>query len=98
MSTSGPPLTERSPGRAFVASRGHARDAGRSRFEGAISRFLPRARPSADGHRLTVRNIYVLPTRQGLTMGLVMLVMLVCSISYGLALGYALTFLVLRSA
>ncbi|MEZ5649229.1 MAG: DUF58 domain-containing protein [Burkholderiaceae bacterium] len=94
MSTPGRQLTGTVPGPLGKRRAAARRTPAGSRFERLIARFLPRGKPTAEGHRLTVRNIYVLPTREGLMLGLVMLVMLVCSINYGLALGYALTFLV----
>ena len=42
---------------------------------------------------LTQRSIYILPTRQGLGFGGVLLVMLLGDINYNLSLGYVLTFL-----
>ncbi len=49
--------------------------------------------PRSDTWTLTQRNIYILPTRAGLTFVLVLLVMLLASINYQLSLGYVLTFL-----
>jgi uncharacterized protein (DUF58 family) len=46
---------------------------------------------------LTQRNVYILPTRAGLTFGLTLLVLLVASINYQLSLGYVLTFLLAGS-
>src|SRR3972149_4595322 len=42
---------------------------------------------------LAQRRVYILPTRHGITFGLALLLMLICSINYTLSLGYALTFL-----
>lgn len=42
---------------------------------------------------LTQRSIYILPTRQGVGFGVVLLVMLLGDINYSLSLGYVLTFL-----
>lgn len=42
---------------------------------------------------LTHRNVYILPTRAGLMLGLTLLLLLVASINYQLNLGYLLTFL-----
>ena len=47
---------------------------------------------------LTQRRIFILPTRQGLALGLVLLVMLLGCINYNLSLGYALTFLLAMMA
>ncbi len=50
--------------------------------------------PTAGTHLITRKNVYLLPTRAGVTLGLVIFVMLVASVNYQLALGYALCFLV----
>ena len=42
---------------------------------------------------LVQRRVYVLPTRQGITFAIALLVMLIGSINYNLSLGYVLTFL-----
>lgn len=47
---------------------------------------------------LTQRNVYILPTRPGLMLGVTLLVLLVASINYQLNLGYLLTFLLAGSA
>ena len=47
---------------------------------------------------LTQRRIFILPTRQGLALGLVLLVMLLGCINYNLSLGYVLTFLLAMMA
>ncbi|MFN8897073.1 MAG: DUF58 domain-containing protein [Pseudomonadota bacterium] len=49
--------------------------------------------PRTDNWTLGQRNIYILPTRAGLTFGLTLVAMLLASINYQLNLGYALTFL-----
>lgn len=49
--------------------------------------------PFVDQVLLTQRNVYILPTRPGLMLGLTLLVLLVASINYQLNLGYLLTFL-----
>jgi uncharacterized protein (DUF58 family) len=49
--------------------------------------------PRSDTWTLTQRNVYILPTRPGLMLGLTLLVLLVASINYQLNLGYLLTFL-----
>ena len=49
--------------------------------------------PLTDSVTLTQRNVYILPTRPGLMLGLTLLVLLVASINYQLSLGYLLTFL-----
>ena len=47
---------------------------------------------------LTQRRIFILPTRQGLALGFVLLVMLLGCINYNLSLGYVLTFLLAMTA
>jgi uncharacterized protein (DUF58 family) len=49
--------------------------------------------PHTDTWVLGQRNIYILPTKAGLTFALTLIVMLLASINYQLNLGYALTFL-----
>jgi uncharacterized protein (DUF58 family) len=49
--------------------------------------------PLTDTWTLGQRNIYILPTKAGLTFALTLVVMLLASINYQLNLGYALTFL-----
>lgn len=65
-----------------------------TRAERLLAKLFPRRGPIAGDHLLTRRNIYVLPSRTGLLFGAVLLAMLICSINYGLAMGYALTFLI----
>lgn len=54
--------------------------------------------PRADQLTLTHRNLYILPTRAGWSLALVLLVLLVASINERVNLGYALTFLLGGSA
>ncbi|RYF41904.1 MAG: DUF58 domain-containing protein [Comamonadaceae bacterium] len=54
--------------------------------------------PLSDTITLTQRNVYILPTRPGLMLGLTLMVLLVASINYQLNLGYLLTFLLAGSA
>ncbi len=54
--------------------------------------------PFTDSVTLTQRNVYILPTRPGLMLGVTLLVLLVASINYQLNLGYLLTFLLAGSA
>ncbi len=71
-------------------------DSGRAtgRLRERIARWLPGTRgPVSGDYQLGLRNIYVLPTRAGLLYLVVLAAMLLASINYGLALGYALTFL-----
>lgn len=59
-----------------------------------LFRFRRRARP--DGHGGVIvrpRSIYILPTRQGLLLALMLLLMLAGSINYGSNLGHLVTFL-----
>ena len=56
-------------------------------------RFFGRTRTPWEGDfPLTRRRIYVLPSRMGLIFAGALLVMLVLTINYGLALGYVLVF------
>jgi len=56
--------------------------------------LLVRARhPETGTIFLAQRRVYILPTRQGFTFALALLVMLIGSINYSLSLGYVLTFL-----
>ncbi|MBL0424515.1 DUF58 domain-containing protein [Ramlibacter alkalitolerans] len=54
--------------------------------------------PVTDTLTLTQRNVYILPTRPGLMLGITLVVLLVGSINYQLNLGYLLTFLLAGSA
>ena len=54
--------------------------------------------PFTDQLLLTQRNVYILPTRPGLMLGVTLLTLLVASINYQLNLGYLLTFLLAGSA
>ncbi len=47
---------------------------------------------------LTQRSIYIIPTRQGLMLGFVLVLMLLGDINYNLSLGYVLTFLLAMMA
>lgn len=49
--------------------------------------------PHAGDLKLDRRRVYILPTRAGVLFGLALLTMLLTAINYGLALGYATTFL-----
>ncbi len=59
----------------------------------AFIRWWQSRLPLTDNWILGQRNIYILPTRAGLTFALTLVVMLLASINYQLNLGYALTFL-----
>lgn len=68
--------------------------AARRRFHGwAMARL-----PITDTLTLAQNNIYILPSRAGLMLGVTLLVLLVASINYQLNLGYLLTFLLAGSA
>ncbi len=58
-----------------------------------FSSWLQNRLPLADRITLNQHNVYILPTRAGLMMGVTLLVLLVASINYQLNLGYLLTFL-----
>ena len=58
-----------------------------------LARWWQQRLPLADSITLTQRNVYILPTRAGLMLGITLLVLLVASINYQLNLGYLLTFL-----
>jgi hypothetical protein len=49
--------------------------------------------PLTDRWTLGQRNVYILPTRAGLTFAATLIVMLLAALNYQLNLGYALTFL-----
>lgn len=57
-------------------------------------------RPKTDSGTvvLTQRRIFILPTRQGMGLGLVLILMLLGDINYNLSLGYVLTFLLAMMA
>ena len=59
-----------------------------------LKRFRRQARPDAQGGvSIKARSIYILPTKQGLLLALVLILMLVGSINYGSNLGHLATFL-----
>jgi uncharacterized protein (DUF58 family) len=66
----------------------------RERFQ----RWFQSRLPLRDNTLLTQRNVYILPTRPGLMLGLTVMVLLVASINYQLNLGYILTFLLMGCA
>ena len=85
-----------------AAPSGPARPAELRRPLAGFSAWSPRAwfrrwvehrLPATDTWQLGQRNIYILPTRAGLTFALTLVVMLLAAINYQLNLGYALTFL-----
>lgn len=69
---------------------------------GWIDRIAPLLRLARGPHvgdlRLDRRRVYILPTRAGLLFGVALFTMLITAINYGLALGYALTFLLVGVA
>jgi len=58
-----------------------------------LARWFAERQPPADSITLTQRNVYIVPSRAGLMLGVTILVLLVASINYQLNLGYLLTFL-----
>ncbi|WP_225784289.1 DUF58 domain-containing protein [Xenophilus sp. Marseille-Q4582] len=79
------------PGSAAQPTEAAARGA-RSLRQRIDAWFLAR-RPPSDQITLTQRNVYILPTRAGLMLGITLAVLLLASINYQLNLGYLLTFL-----
>jgi uncharacterized protein (DUF58 family) len=63
-----------------------------------IQRWWQARLPVSDTLTLTQRNVYILPTRAGVMLGVTLVVLLVGSINYQLNLGYLLTFLLAGSA
>ncbi|GAB4400335.1 MAG: DUF58 domain-containing protein [Rhodoferax sp.] len=63
-----------------------------------LSQWWLARQPAADRHRLTHRNVYILPTGAGWMLALTVAVLLLASINYQLSLGYALSFLLAASA
>jgi uncharacterized protein (DUF58 family) len=79
---------------ASPADGGAAGHHGRAEGPGArLQRWWLGRLPATDSLRLTQGNLYILPTRAGLALGLTLLVLLVAAINFQLNLGYALTFL-----
>ncbi|MEW8428499.1 MAG: hypothetical protein G8D61_02195, partial [gamma proteobacterium symbiont of Ctena orbiculata] len=59
-----------------------------------LQRLRRRAKPESRGRvRIVPRSIYILPTRQGMLLALLLLLMLAGSINYGSNLGHLMTFL-----
>ncbi|MES9986589.1 MAG: DUF58 domain-containing protein [Candidatus Thiodiazotropha endolucinida] len=59
-----------------------------------LKRFRRRGRPESRGRvRIVARSIYILPTRQGMLLALLLMTMLAGSINYGSNLGHLMTFL-----
>ena len=74
-----------------------------SRLQTGISawtgKYLFRLRTAEEGEVfLPQRRIFIVPTRAGLTFGIMLLVLFLCSINYNLSLGFALTFLLASCA
>ncbi|MEI6302899.1 MAG: DUF58 domain-containing protein [Betaproteobacteria bacterium] len=63
------------------------------RYSQLYNLVVRRKEPEAGTVYLSQRRVYILPSRQGLTFSLSLLVMLIGSINYNLSLGYLLTFL-----
>ncbi len=76
-----------------ASGRGSTR-AGRSWSDEFLARMMGRTGPVAGDHALTRSNVFILPSRPGLLCAVVLLAMLIASINYSLALGFALTFLI----
>lgn len=75
--------------------RGHGSRRARSAWiDQTLARLMGRTGPLAGDHALKRNNIFILPSRPGLLCALVLLAMLIASINYSLALGFALTFLI----
>jgi uncharacterized protein (DUF58 family) len=69
----------------------------RSAISGRVNRWFESRLPRSDTLLLTQRNVYILPTRAGITFAFTLLVLLLASINYQLNLGYVLTFLLAGS-
>lgn len=66
----------------------------RKMFQLWTGRWLFKLRDAEVGEVfLNQRRVFILPTRAGLTFGVMLIVLFVCSINYSLSLGFALTFL-----
>lgn len=63
-----------------------------------LARWWQNRLPLTDSVALSQRNVYIMPTRAGLMLGVTLLVLLVAAINYQLNLGYMLTFLLAGSA
>jgi uncharacterized protein (DUF58 family) len=77
---------------------GSSADTSASRGEAFFTRFIKSKGPIAGEYRLNMRNVFVLPSQAGALFGAVLFAMLICSINYGLALGYGLSFLIFGAA
>ena len=62
-----------------------------------LQRWFQSRLPRTDTLLLTQRNVYILPTRAGVTFALTLVVLLLASVNYQLNLGYVLTFLLAGS-
>ena len=69
-----------------------------ARVRARLARWWQSRLPLSDSITLTQRNVYIMPTRAGLMLGVTLLVLLVAAINYQLNLGYLLTFLLAGSA
>src|ERR1700754_3247696 len=84
------PLPESSPWRARLV---------RTRLGRRIDRAIFQPRGAESGEVvLNQRRVFILPTRAGLLLGVMLIALLLGSINYSLSLGFALTFLVVGVA
>lgn len=66
----------------------------RTLFHHWTGRWLFRLRDAEAGEVfLNQRRVFIVPTRAGLTFGVMLIVLFLCSVNYSLSLGFALTFL-----
>lgn len=66
----------------------------RTMFQRWTARWLFRLRDAEVGEVfLNQRRVFIVPTRAGLTFGVMLVVLFLCSVNYSLSLGFALTFL-----
>ncbi len=66
----------------------------RKKFHQWTGRWLFRLRDAEAGEVfLNQRRVFILPTRAGLTFGVMLIILFLCSVNYSLSLGFALTFL-----
>ncbi len=66
-------------------------------FNARMQAWFQARLPRSDTLLLTQRNVYILPTRAGITFAFTLLVLLLASVNYQLNLGYVLTFLLAGS-
>ncbi len=69
-------------------------DSLRTMFQLWTGRWLFKLRDAEEGEVfLNQRRVFIVPTRAGLTFGVLLVVLFLCSVNYSLSLGFALTFL-----